>query len=609
MKKVIKVLLIALLLCSCTSQKTEQNIDDKVDAKLYLEKLENYVVKQKNINNTVDDVEFDEFLNSIFVDMMSENYLSMHYSVKDYKALGISKPEVKLGDIEYAYPKEDVDLMLEQLDQLLSFDYDKLSYKQQYYYDELEYSIYETLCDLYFYQYSYLFNSGNNLIDNIYTSLSDFTFYNKESVDDYIVLLQDVDRYLNDCLTYTKAQYDDGIYMLDAWIEYTKQTCDDFINNSDSLTNSFKDNIADLDFLSDEQKNSYSQEVNEIVNSEIVDAVSLIKEEMNNFVKTASYDDLRLSNISKDYAKTTYYLAASNNESIDVLFEKLYYYLYELEDNFVKVLQSNKGQYVIDLIDNPSGAFALSPKDTLEYLRNNLGKYYPDLGDVSYSIDYLDPNTASATTSAYYWQAPVDDYNQNVIKVNPAFNSYGINAYGTVAHEGFPGHLYQAVYYLKTNPSNFYRTIGFIGYSEGYAVMASKDAYDFVVEDSAIADFLFYYNYSYFLTYSIIDIGVNYYGWKTKDVMKFFNDDPYGIYNYFDEEMAESYLEFLIEYSGTYVSYGAGLVNMLELRDYGKSQLGDKFDIVEYNRSIIENGALPYNMLKVKIDEYISELK
>ena len=45
--------------------------------------------------------DFDAFLTSQWIRMMEEDYTSMHFSVKDYRAMGIKKPVVSLGEISY----------------------------------------------------------------------------------------------------------------------------------------------------------------------------------------------------------------------------------------------------------------------------------------------------------------------------------------------------------------------------------------------------------------------------------------------------------------------------------------------------------------------------
>ena len=64
---------------------------------------------------------------------------------------------------------------------------------------------------------------------------------------------------------------------------------------------------------------------------------------------------------------------------------------------------------------------------------------------------------------AFYMIPALDDTEENVIYVNQAQMGNKLTLYTTLAHEGYPGHLYQTVYYASTKPDplrsifNFWR--------------------------------------------------------------------------------------------------------------------------------------------------------
>ena len=141
-KKSLLVLMIILMLCGCTSTKQKEAVPET--GLKYIEELKNYKAKEKNINNTNDNQEFEKFLDDIFIKLVSESYLYMHNSVEDYKALNIEKPKVEWGELEYSIESDSEDY-IEQLAELRKFDYYSLSYKEQYDYDLFEYSLLETI--------------------------------------------------------------------------------------------------------------------------------------------------------------------------------------------------------------------------------------------------------------------------------------------------------------------------------------------------------------------------------------------------------------------------------------------------------------------------------
>lgn len=609
MRKLLLIILILLLVTSCTkkSDKKQENIKDNE----YLTLIKQYKVREKNINNTVDNAAFDEFLDKIFVETMELDYLSMHYTVIDYKSLGIEKPSVDIGELKYGYDEENIKNNEDQLKQLQSFDFDSLSYRQQYDYEALEYSLYETLASLMYYQYDFLFSSASNLPENLISNFTDFTFYDEESIEDYLLLLADIDRYFDDALKYTKDQSDDGYGMIDVWIDYTKDVCNGAVNKTDNntLIVTFDDRIDKLDFIDETKKQEYKQKNKQIVLDEVLPSFSKISKEIEQYRGKEKMDDYVLKNLDPNYAELVYILRCSNNAKMEETFENLKKYITDLETIYVNNFYDPEGyEEYSKALNGEINALNLVDRQCLDYLRDNMDDYYTNLGAVEYDVQELDPDTAPATTVAYYWPSPIDNHNQNIIRTNPNNMVAGYDTFSTLSHEGFPGHLYQHVYYRQSNPHNFRSVISFVGYTEGWAVDAQKYAYRYSgIKNQGAQDAMYFDSTYYFPLYSLIDMGVNYFGWNNKDIINYFDDNS--MLFSFDNDTAENIRNILIEMPGIYCSYGLGSLNFYDLEQYARNSLGDKFNIVEYHDAILKNGPLPFNILKTAVDEYIEANK
>ena len=598
---------VLLMLTSCAGRKRKsRTVDEEHDGKTYIALIESYQPRKKNVSNTVNDAKFEAFLDKVFVESMESDYMTMHFNVIDYKKYGIEKPPVDLGEVKYGFDEENFQYMKDQLAELQSFDFDKLSYRQQYDYEALEYSLYETLADMCYYYYSFPISSGSNTPENLVSNFSDFTFYDRESVDDYMTCLKDIDRYFDDLLVYVKDQAKDGLPPIDAWVTHTQDACMSTLNKTEDneYIVSFNDRISELDFLSDEEKKAYIEENKNIVLNEVLPAYQKVYDEMKQYFGKAKIDDYALCNLDKDYAKLLYILQGSNNKDIDTVFQELNDNLDYLEAMLMSCVYDESSYNKYNAYYGGSGSMSLVGKDALEFLRKELVGYYPDLGDVEYSVEELDPDTAPSTVVAYYWPSPVDNHNQNIIRTNPNNMVPGYETYGTLSHEGFPGHLYQHIYYLKGAPHNFRSAIGFIGYTEGWAVNAQYYAYQFSgIDDEYAAAAVFFEDAYYFFVYSIIDIGVNYYGWSAKDIVNHFKDDQ--VFS-FDNSSASSIRDLLIEMPGVYCSYGLGCSSFITLCEDTKTAMGDRFDYVSYHDALMKNGPLPFNILQTAVDEYIA---
>ena len=612
MKKLLSLFLVLLLLAGCGKTIDDKVVDDssynqtldikneELSGKYFLDLLKNYEVRKKSHDVTVDNADFNAFLDTVFNDTVTESYLFMHTSVTDYKAMGLTKPEVTWGNLEYGVDNEQIESMINQYNTLLSFDYDTLTYTQQYDYDLLQYSLLETLCGLYFYEYNLIFSDSGSVSDNIITNLMEFKFYDEESVDDYIELLKDVPNYINQAIEYSKKQSENNLYhtdtMLDNEVVYIKSIIDD---DGQSLIDAFKTNS--------EYQAKYDEVVN-LIKYDVCDSFNTLYDYVLTLYGLGEDESLQLSNIDQDYAEYVFITNTSNNASLEDTFLALYTFYANTVNAFLDAYQANEDlytEYYEFIGNNEVEPLNLDGKEMLEYLRNNTNTRYNKV-NVDYTVSEL--STLGSSTAGYYVTAPLDDLNQNVIRLNPNFTSVGtgISNYEILAHEGFPGHLYQNYYFMHTNPHNFRSTQNFIGYTEGYADLAAFDALELLdYPDSEMFKCAMVEStiLNAHVVYSIIDMAVNYMGYDldaTKDLM-----DQMGL----DSDYAEELYEYVISMPAIYSRYGAGFVTFYNLREKAKEELGDKFDYVSFSDTILKNGPLPFNILEGAVNEYIDENK
>ena len=601
-KKSLLVLAVLLLICGCASQKRQEDVPDT--GLKYIEELKNYQAKEKNINNTKDNQEFEKFLDDIFIKLVSESYLYMHNSVENYKALNIEKPKVEWGELEYSI-ESDSEEYIEQLVELRKFDYDSLSYKEQYDYDLFEYSLLETIASAFYERYDLLFSKGTDILSGIIVTLDEFTFYDEESINDYLELLKDVDKYLNDALVYTKAQADNGLYLSDSSIDYNLDFIDSYVSKVDdnSLILSFNSKLDSIDFINEETKAKYKEDSTNTVKSEVIPAFNKVKDELKKYIGKGSNEDLALCNIDPNYAELTFMLNTSSNKSINEIYQITCDALDDLIANF------NTAAYDEDAVNEyykiseskKYGAFGLEDKETLDYLREHLSVKFPELKEAEYTVSRLDSSSASDNTVAYYVSPPLDNLSLNVIRTNPNAMGYDIvYDYVVLAHEGFPGHLYQNIYFQMTNPNRFRATQSFIGYTEGYASYVELEALDFAgLKNKHTADIYRYFYMAEYLIDSIVDMGVNYYGWSMDDLKQYLKDED------LNEEAATSLYEMAIDRPGVLDRYGVGYAMIHDLKQNAQKELGDAFNEIDFNRLLIEHGELPFCIVKESIDSYI----
>lgn len=145
----------------------------------------------------------------------------------------------------------------------------------------------------------------------------------------------------------------------------------------------------------------------------------------------------------------------------------------------------------------------------------NIEDDFPTPVTTSYTADYMSDSAKSDNVGAYYVQGRIDDTSVNIIKINPDFANKGMTQmYTTLAHEGYPGHLYQ---FTASNANkdipNIRKILSFIGATEGWAQYASKCTLDYLDTSEGIKKLIYANDILGYILYSMVDVGVNYNGW------------------------------------------------------------------------------------------------
>lgn len=520
--------------------------------------------------------DFDALLQQDFINTMEQDYLTMHFTVKDPDSLGIVKPAVQVGRDPRTELSEARSEAEDMLAKLRAFDYDSLSTTQQHDYDALVYA-YEDQLNRSDENYSWLFTPGNNLVTNLSTNLTEFVFYTRSDFDDYITLLQSVPSYLDACLAFTQEQAEASYFMSDKALEETESQISSFVakTQDNPIIADFNDDADASQLLTDGERVDLKTQVSDIVINQIIPSCQTIADTLNSYKgkggQTGYYDmDGGLDYYTLDEQNT-----ASTSRSLDDQFDELDSFIQDAVSQLAS-LGANAGSGTVNFTDADRILSYLSSEET------NYG--FPAIPDVTYTAASLDPSVVSGNVLAYYVSSPVDDYTSNIIKINDANISDLNELYGTLAHEGYPGHLYQHVYYLATKPNLIREACSFLGYTEGWAMYAEVHAYSWNVlsdSDAAYQQVMAELNYA---LCALADIGVNGMGWDEDDLSDYLRS--VGL----NTQAASSLYEQCLIYPADYNSYGYGLARLMTLEKEAREALGDDFKLEDFNRVILDNG-------------------
>lgn len=536
---------------------------------------------------------FSDFEDELFQEMMSEDYTTLHFSLRDYQKYGIEKPDVNIGDASWDDYEDSVEDCDEYLKKLQSFDYDSLSETEQKDYRTIAFYL-ERNKELNSYPYfDWAFNSAEGVIDNLLTTFTEFVFYEKEDIDDYLATLASVPAYLDQCLENTKKLAAKGYFLTDAMLKATEDAIEKFVDKKDDneLIKIFDKNIDAFDGLSAEEKEAYKKKNQEIVLNAYIPSYEKVAEELQKLKgsRKADYNVSSLDGGSEYYAALARY-KTSIDADVETILDICTQYIEKSVDELYDIMQ-NHSEVTEETLDFDSA------EDVLSYLEGHLDAF-PVLDKVYYNVQYLDPSVANDSIVAYYLSPPVDDMRDNVIKINGNNVSDVIDLYTTLAHEGFPGHLYQTNYYIQQQPSLLRTQLTMMGYQEGWGMFAEGQA----LHVSGLSEYASEYQkinieLNYVLS-AAVDLGVNGLGWSTKDVSKYLDRLD------LNSSIAKDLYDFATLQPGTILPYGVGIAMFELLENKAKNALGNDFDQKAFNEVLLNDGNRPFEVVEEDVNAY-----
>lgn len=565
-------------------------------------------------SGTAERADFDEFLEELFLEEVTNDTLTLHFTIKDPDAYGIEDMEPSLGDLDdrdFESADSDWADIQATFDELQSYDYDSLDEKQQLTYDIL-YNYMELELSMQDCSYTgTIFGQVTGVQSNMPLNLSLYEFYSTDDVEDYLALIELLDDYFDYCLDYEAYRTEQGFGMSDNAIEDAVEQCNEFLEHTDDnyLITTFDNRIDEMD-LTDSEKEAYKERNrNSVLNTvipayeDMIDSLNALKGKSQDLGGICNYED------GTQYYEYIIQHKTGSSKSVE-----------EMEDILSEVLSDSIGmmydvymnapevymEYYED--ENFQIAGLSEPEDFVEYYKSQMEGYFPTPPDVSYEISDIDPSIADIVSPAFCVTPCIDDYTENVIQVNRSDdNNSASGLSATYAHEGYPGHLYQMTYFLSTDPYPIRDCLSYLGYDEGWAVYVEMRSYNLMeytnYDTEYVREMYVSATLSNLAFCCLADIYVNYYGYTVEELASYMNEVG------FNGDMAQELFDMMIEEPGYYPQYFIGYLEFIELRDYAVNQLGSDFDEVAYHQVILETGPCDFDILRTQVDKYIDSIQ
>lgn len=541
------------------------------------------------------DRQFRTFTRSLFQTEVSANTISLHYILRSPSDYGIADIPATYGSLS-SDPVAAKASVRNVLSSLQEFDPDTLSSENALTFKILDTYLKNASTGTDYLLYQEPLGPVSGIHTQLPVLLSEYSFYDTQDVETYLALLKETPSYFDSVIRFEQKKAASGLFMPDYQADSVLDTCQSFIDmgKENYLVSTFDERIASLNLLPENKKDSFRKENMKLVTEEIYPAyqnlITAIKS-----LKGKGTNEQGLSHFP--YGKKYYeYLVRQTtgcNESISRL--RLMTRAQILED--LSAMQ--KILFPADAaLTQASVLEQTSPDSMLDDLRSKITDTFPEIPDVDFQVKYVPESMQDYLSPAFYMIPAIDNLTENVIYINNGQTASGLNLYTTLAHEGYPGHLYQTVYFSASEPDPIRSILDFGGYVEGWATYAEMMSYYLAPLPKTEASLL-QKNSSVILgLYALADMGIHYDGWSVTDTVRFFSD--YGIN---DPNAVQSVYKLIIGSPANYLKYYIGYLKFYELKKEMADALGNQFSQKEFHRAVLDVGPAPFEIVYDEVEK------
>lgn len=538
--------------------------------------------------------DFETFCTDLFKkEMEVSGTLDLHYTLLHPENYGIDAEDASLGTYRLSELIKNSHEIHDLKEKLSEFDPHMLSDDQQILYDSLSERIETGLMAEGLELYDQPLAPTIGIQAQLPILLAEYSFHSLQDVEDYLTLLSQLDSYYGDILYFEEQKAAAGLGPSDASIERILESCQSYLIDpvNNFLTETFDTRLNSLSTdisLSEQQKNNFRSRHLEVIKNSFLPAYRHLIDGLSG-LKGRGINEGGLCGSRNGRRYYEYLLRSGPGLS------------YNIEE--LKAALSDRMQKDLETISSlskktgPDLSFRLTdPPAILSDLQTQMSGDFPVLSEASkkYEIRYVPAQLESTLSPAFYLTAPLDDPTKNVIYINNGSTSAKDELYPTLAHEGFPGHLYQTVYFREHTRNPLAALLTCSGANEGWATYVEQLSYFYdnglSEENSAYQAAMRSFSLCF---HSLLDIGINYDGWS-KDRAAAFVRTCFDA----DDALVEELWQTMIDNPTNYLEYAGGYVEIMEMREEAEKKLGNRFSAKEFHKFLLDLGPVPFSVTR-----------
>ena len=571
---------------------------------------------------------FRRLTDAFFTRSLESDPLSLHFTLARPERFGVSPESYTLQVYDPDGAQRSADAIRDMLERLSRIRPGHLTEEERYTRDLLISYLNTNLEGTRFSLYEEPLSPSSGMQSELPLLLAEYTLRTGEDVAHYLSLLESVPAYLQGLSDYEAARAGAGLFMPEADALAAAAQCDRLLDanalaeGTHFLQTTFRtrlDGLSGQEPLTAGQREAYLAENDRLLTEAVLPAYQKLSDDLI-LLSGSGREPGGLCELPEGRAYYAWLVKKTTGTRLDM--DSLYTVLQKsFRKNFetLKALVSQYREMTGGLPDpaSLSDGFPLTdPSGILTDLQQKMQADFPPLTalsetGISCTVKNVDAALESYTSPAFYMSPPIDDLFHNTICINRSSTSDGIELYTTLAHEGYPGHLYQTVYsslYGSVQNGQRVRELLFYGgYVEGWAYYTEQLSYDYAAQLLAAsgapdASVLLCRLTSVqrdlqISLYSLLDMALHYYGTAKPDILRSLTS--FGL----PAETAERVYDYLRTDPAVYLKYYVGFLEMRALRARAEALWDDGFTPLRFHQFVLEAGPSDFASLNRRLTE------
>lgn len=542
---------------------------------------------------------FSDFCTTLFREEMKSNTMNLHFTLKDPKAAGIDSYEITLGSLSGDSPHNQARQLKKLSEELKKYSHRSLKGKDRLTCRLLsDYISRQQNLAAYPYYDEPLTPSGG-VTSQLPVLLAEYTFRNPRDIKDYLGLLSQMDTYFLGILDYEQKKADAGLFMSDEACVKVIEGCEVFTEHPDDnfLIDTFSNRLNAMDGLTDTQKNAYLKQHSKVLSDHVIPAYRQMIKGLT-MLLGRGHNNWGLCNFPE--GKAYYEAVVSADTGCDDSVEDLFSQITKARREDLTFCQNLLEKNPKLASQSPKPDAALKEENAmLSRLQKEILTDFPAPPQTEVEICHVDPALSEYLAPAFYITAPIDDISHNRIYINDAKNNTDIYYFTTLAHEGYPGHLYQTICTSSYGAPEVLSLLNYPGYTEGWATYTEMQSFYYAGLDPDLASLLQHNQAATLSLYATADIGIHYFGWEKEKNAAFWSE--YGVD---DTATVKRITDLILEEPGNYLKYYVGYLKFRQMRE--QLALENKsFSVSAFHEAILRTGPSPFSVLEETVRDQL----